>query len=86
MCSMRTRGIYLSISFFTINTGQDALSATLSLTLPRSNSFIPPKPRLPMTIRSDSSSLAFSTILSAGLPVKRFCEAFSFGLTFFAFF
>ena len=71
--------------YLTSNTGQRASSATLSLTLPRKNSLMPPVPRFPITIRSNFPSFAISTILSAGLPLTSFVEMLMLGLVYFAF-
>jgi len=73
------------MNYLTINTGHAASSATLSLTLPKKNSLMPPSPRLPMIIMSKFPFSAVSIILSDGLPSTSFVETFNLGLIFLAF-
>lgn len=54
--------------YLTTSTGTWACCTTLWLTLPSTNSRIAPSPRLPITIRSAFSSLAYSRTRTAGAP------------------
>ena len=52
----------------TVRTGHEANRTTRSATLPMSSCSTPPRPCVPMTIRSMSLALACSTMVRAGVP------------------
>jgi len=72
--------------YLTIRTGIFDSFTTWWLTLPNTSSAKPPRPRLPMTTRSNRSSSASETMVFPGLPHKSLAVIFSLGCSVYAFF